>query len=579
MGLATSFLASLLLLVAATPRAPRTMVVHESRAAPAKGFVQSAAAPAEQELTLRIAFKAEQHCWTGDRAIQSQRSDIRILRATFDPQRGVTEFVKPTNETVAAVSSWLSGNSIGAKPVTPAGDMLEIKIPVSQANDLLSAEFSVFTHVETGKTIIRTLQYSPPRAADPARRVFPPDDHLRVSPSLEAQVCLPPALRSEPPPTRMISPTHAPRLSTPRAFKWSFRIRRNYFHSPNDQELYRIPTIPATQKSNTLGVAGFIDEWANQADLTTFLTRDRPDINSSTSFALETLDGGSNPQNRSQAGVEAVGDLDTQYTIGIATGVPVIFISAGDDNPDGLNGFLDMIILLINDPSRPSVLTTSYGFDSETDLPISVAINLCNTYMQLGALGTSLLFSSGDGGVEAAGAASYSPPPSLPAAPFGSTGFDEEDGNIERGSTFTSGGFSNYFAIPEYQAKDVAAYLAFIDSLGTIPESGRFNRSGRTNNIRADNQFSNVAGTSCSSPTFASIIALLNDELVAIGKPTLGFLNPFLYSSVGRAALNDLTIGINPGCGTDGFFANTGWDAVTGLGTPNYTALRTAVGL
>jgi hypothetical protein len=39
----------------------------------------------------------------------------------------------------------------------------------------------------------------------------------------------------------------------------SFRIRRNYFHSPNDQELYRIPTIPATQKSNTLGVAGFID--------------------------------------------------------------------------------------------------------------------------------------------------------------------------------------------------------------------------------------------------------------------------------------------------------------------------------
>jgi tripeptidyl-peptidase-1 len=57
MVLATSFLASLLLLVAATPRAPRTMVVHESRAAPAKGFVQSAAAPAEQELTLRIALK------------------------------------------------------------------------------------------------------------------------------------------------------------------------------------------------------------------------------------------------------------------------------------------------------------------------------------------------------------------------------------------------------------------------------------------------------------------------------------------------------------------------------------------
>jgi hypothetical protein len=39
----------------------------------------------------------------------------------------------------------------------------------------------------------------------------------------------------------------------------SFRVQRNYFHSPNYQELYGIPITPATQKSNTLGVAGFID--------------------------------------------------------------------------------------------------------------------------------------------------------------------------------------------------------------------------------------------------------------------------------------------------------------------------------
>ncbi|KAF8182218.1 family S53 protease [Mycena galopus ATCC 62051] len=575
MVLATSFIASLLLLVAATPRAPRTMVVHESRAAPAKGFVQSAAAPAEQEITLRIALKQNHIAGleTELYKVSDPTSEFYGQHLTLEE---VTEFVKPTNETVAAVSSWLSENNIGAKPVTPAGDMLEIKIPVSQANDLLSAEFS----------------YSLPALLTQQVEFFHPTTIFA------------PPLRSKP---KLVAAS-----SAKRATAGSDDLPDSCTSTINPaclQELYRIPTTPATQKSNTLGVAGFTDEWANQGDLTTFLTRDRPDINSSTSFALETLDGGSNPQNRSQAGVEAVGgphfilnsypfsssskDLDTQYTIGIATGVPVIFISAGDDNPDGLNGFLDMIILLINDPSRPSVLTTSYGFDSETDLPISVAINLCNTYMQLGALGTSLLFSSGDGGVEGSGSCAVFTAPFPAGCPFitsvGSTGFDEEDGNIERGSTFTSGGFSNYFAIPEYQAKDVAAYLAFIDSLGTIPESGRFNRSGRgfpdvsaqgeNFEIVVDNQFSNVAGTSCSSPTFASIIALLNDELVAVGKPTLGFLNPFLYSSVGRAALNDLTIGINPGCGTDGFFANTGWDPVTGLGTPNYTALRTAVGL
>ena len=67
-------------------------------------------------------------------------------------------------------------------------------------------------------------------------------------------------------------------------------------------------------------------------------------------------------------------------------------------------------------------------------------------------------------------------------------------------------------------------------------------------------------GTSCSSPTFASVIALLNDELLGAGKSRLGWLNPWLYSNEG--ALNDITSGDNPGCGTNGFSATTGWDPV-----------------
>ena len=61
-----------------------------------------------------------------------------------------------------------------------------------------------------------------------------------------------------------------------------------------------------------------------------------------------------------------------------------------------------------------------------------------------------------------------------------------------------------------------------------------------------------VGGTSCSSPTFASIVSMLNDARISAGKTTLGFLNPFLYSS-GYTALNDITVGNNPGCGTEGF--------------------------
>ena len=67
-----------------------------------------------------------------------------------------------------------------------------------------------------------------------------------------------------------------------------------------------------------------------------------------------------------------VQNLDTQYTVGIASGVPITFISVGNNNRDGLNGFLDMADTLIGENNAPQVLSTSYGFD-EPELPNSLA--------------------------------------------------------------------------------------------------------------------------------------------------------------------------------------------------------------
>lgn len=75
-------------------------------------------------------------------------------------------------------------------------------------------------------------------------------------------------------------------------------------------------------------------------------------------------------------------------------------------------------------------------------------------------------------------------------------------------------------------------------------------------------QISAIGGTSASSPTFAGIIALLNDYKLAQDGSTLGFLNPLLYAN--PSAFNDITSGSNPGCGTNGFTAVAGWDPVTG---------------
>ncbi len=72
------------------------------------------------------------------------------------------------------------------------------------------------------------------------------------------------------------------------------------------QDLYNIPTTPAKESSNILGVTGYINQWPNDDDLSTFLSDYRTDISSSTTFTLQTIDGGSDPQTQSEAGDEAV---------------------------------------------------------------------------------------------------------------------------------------------------------------------------------------------------------------------------------------------------------------------------------
>ena len=86
-----------------------------------------------------------------------------------------------------------------------------------------------------------------------------------------------------------------------------------------------------------------------------------------------------------------------------------------------------------------------------------------------------------------------------------------------------------------------------------------------------------VAGTSCAAPTFSGIIALLNDARLSAGKPTLGFLNPLIYSGAHASPLTDIVDGCNAGCSeAAGFCAVQGWDPVTGMGVPNYVAMQTA---
>ncbi|KAF8530031.1 subtilisin-like protein [Hysterangium stoloniferum] len=566
------FFASLIALASCNP-VVQNLILHEKVDAPPAGFVHNGPASDSTTLNLRIALVSSNIPGL-EKALFDVSTPDSALYGQHLTKEEVEAFVAPTPDTVSNVNAFLSANGITPQTISPAGDWLSFSIPVSKANEIFGADFSVFVDQSNGKSSIRTLSYSIPESLQGHIELVHPTVTFPVS-------------------------VGAPRFSTPGDIRPASQGNTDAAVAPDAvpascantvtpaclQALYGIPATPATQASNKLGVSGFIDQFAQTADLKSFLTLLRPDMSSATTFALQTLDGGSNPQGRNEAGIEA--NLDIEYTVGVATGVPVTFISVGNNFQDGaLEGFLDIINFLLAESAPPHVLTTSYG-QNENTISRSLANTLCTAYMQLGARGTSILFASGDGGV--AGSQTSSCSTFLPTFPSGCpfmTSVGATTGIApEKAATFSSGGFSNFFARPSYQSTAVPAYLTALGSTN----AGKFNTSGRGfPDISAQGQSVEIVsggtaelvdGTSCSSPIFASVISLLNDRLIAAGKSPLGFLNPFLYSATGAAALNDITTGNNPGCNTNGFPAKTGWDPVTGLGTPNFAKLLTAVGL
>ncbi len=83
-------------------------------------------------------------------------------------------------------------------------------------------------------------------------------------------------------------------------------------------------------------------------------------------------------------------------------------------------------------------------------------------------------------------------------------------------------------------------------------------------------------GTSFAAPMWAGYVALANQQLVANGYATLGFIEPYLYSfGVGsnyHTDFHDIT------SGTSGSYsAVAGYDLVTGWGSPNGQGLINAL--
>jgi kumamolisin len=86
--------------------------------------------------------------------------------------------------------------------------------------------------------------------------------------------------------------------------------------------------------------------------------------------------------------------------------------------------------------------------------------------------------------------------------------------------------------------------------------------------VRVDGENLVVGGTSAVAPLWAGLVARLNHGL---GTP-VGFVHGRLYSPGAADTFRDITSGTN-----GGYAAGPGWDACTGLGSPNGAALLAAL--
>ncbi|KAH9940472.1 family S53 protease-like protein [Epithele typhae] len=544
---------------------PDVMRVHERRAAPPNGFVKTTpGADADSAVvSLRIALKSDPAPL--HKALLDVSTPGSANYRKFLTKAETDALVAPSADGLAAIDAWLSSANVTSTPAA-TNQWLNIDVPVASANALLDADFQTYTNAETGKTAIRTLAYSLPKSVQPfvdfvfPATSFPVQSAKGVAAVHHARAPLNPAH-----PVRAAVAASCADTVTPTCL----------------QALYNIPTDPATSAKNTLAVSSFVQSNASTTDLSDFLTSFRPDLSSQPSFEVTSVDNGVNDE--TDPSVE--GSLDIQYTVGIATNVPTTFFVVGENNDGDVGGFLDLVNTFLAAKTPPTTFTTSFGFPEEL-ISADLAQNLCNAYAQLGARGVSAFFSSGDSGVDdGQGGTCTTFRPTFPAScPFVTVVGSTTGISPETAADFSSGGFSNVFDQPSYQADAVGNYLSLLGNTN----AGLFNTTGRgypdvsaqgvSYQVNIGGTVSPVSGTSASTPLFASIVSLLNDRLIAGGKSPLGFMNPFLYAG-GQVALNDVVSGSNPGCGTDGFPAKSGWDPVTGLGTPDFKKFSTLLGI
>jgi kumamolisin len=284
--------------------------------------------------------------------------------------------------------------------------------------------------------------------------------------------------------------------------------------------------------------------------------------------------GGQNQPGSGDADDEVMLDIEVAGALAPGATIAVYFTTNTDQ------GFYEAISQAAHDTTnKPSVISISWGGPEESWNTSS--LNAMETALQdAAALGVTVTVAAGDNG-SSDGESDGQPHVDFPASsPYslgcGGTTLVASGTTIQSEVVWnetasnegaTGGGVSTQFPLPTWQQNANVPKSPSGSSGRGVPDVAGNADPATGYQVLVDGQSQVIGGTSAVAPLWAALIARLNQKL---GAP-VGDLHASIYQ-IGESAFRDITQGNN-----GAYQAGPGWDACTGLGSPNGQALLTAL--
>jgi kumamolisin len=312
----------------------------------------------------------------------------------------------------------------------------------------------------------------------------------------------------------------------------------------------------------------------NAQDLSTYFSGLNLSVPSVTAISV---DGASNSPTGDPDGPDGEVELDIEVAGAIAPAAKIgVYFAPNTDQ-----GFIDAVTTAVHDANlNPSIVSISWG-GAENTWTAQARDSLNSACEDASTMGVTIFVASGDNGATD-GSSNEALEVDFPSSsPFvtgcggtrltlqgASIGSEVVWNQLSSDEGASGGGVSEAFALPSFQA-NAGVPLAPNKFKGRgVPDVSGDADPASGYQVVVDGSSTVIGGTSAVAPLFAGLVARINESL---GKP-LGYLNPLIYGPSEAATFHDITSGNN-----DGYTAGKGWDACTGLGSPDGAALLAAL--